>query len=259
MLFLRNLLLLSFLGFLLGCSGENKRRDIRNFYFPLRGLTEGLVYEYAAVNNDSLAPEYWYYRSLLPGDSVFLSATYYESDLLPRQQLTQKMTSNGIVLQDMYLYEADSTREDVQLQIPVEVISDDVFPFYVRDSGGIFVYHIKWHPPQETGATMRIIKNRRYAGDTIIRHKGLTYNAVKFDLRELFEYDKEGVLQQEYTGEEIYARGLGLVYYRKNISDEFQLEYRLTDRYPMEQLEATFRSLYGIEDELDPDFSKMEN
>ena len=103
---------------------------------------------------------------------------------------------------------------------------------------------------------MRVIKNRRFAGDTVIRYQGLTYNAVKFDLRELFEYDKEGVLEQEYTGEEIYARGLGLVYYRKDIADDFQLEYRLVDRYPMEQLEAKFRTLYGIQDSVDPDLSK---
>jgi len=256
---MRYLFLISCISLLSGCSTENERRDIRNYYFPLRGLTEGLVYEYAAVNNDSLAPEYWYYRSLLPGDSIFLSATYYESDLLPRQQLTQKLTSNGIILKDMYLYETDSTRSDVQLQIPVDVIADDVFPFYVRDSGGIFVYHIKWDLPQEAEASMRMIKNRRFAGDTSIQYKALTYDAIKFEVRELFEYDKEGILQQEYNGEEIYARGIGLVYYRKDISDDFQLEYRLVDRYPMEQLEAKFRSLYGIEDSLDPDMPKSKN
>lgn len=259
MILFRNFFLLSCIFLWLGCASEGQRRDIRNFYFPLRGLTQGEVYEYAAVNNDSLAPEYWYYHSLMPGDSVFLSATYYESDLLPRQQMTQKVTSNGIILKDMYLYEADSSREDVQLQIPVEIIADDVYPFYVRDSGGIFVYHVKWDPPQEEKATMRVIKNRQYAGDTLVRHKGLTYNAVKFKVRELFEYDKEGVLSQEYSGEEIYARGIGLIYYRKDISDEFQLEYRLVDRYPMEQLEAKFRALYGIQDGLAPDMPKSGN
>lgn len=241
------------------CGSNESRRDIRNFYFPLRGLTEGMVYKYEAVNNDSLTPEYWYYRSLLPGDSVFLSATYYESDLLPRQQMTQKLTDNGIVLKDMYLYEPDSTRDDVQLQIPVQVVADDVFPFYVRDSGGVFIFHIHWEPSQDPGATMRIIKNRRFAGDTIIHFQDLTYPAVRFEVRELFEYDQEGVFEQEYSGEEIYARGLGLVYYRKDISDGFTLEYRLSDRFPMEQLEAEFRSLYGIQDSLDPDFQEIDN
>lgn len=235
------------------CQSDSQTRDIRNYYFPLKQLTEGMVYEYQAVNNDSLVPEYWYYRSLLPGDSIYLSATFYGGNLLPQQQMTQRMTSSGMVLKDMYLYEADSTREDVQLQIPVQVVADDVFPFYVRDSGGIFLYHVRWELPQQANASMRLIKNRRYTGDTSFQYRGKTYPAVRFDLRELLEYDREGVLEQEYTGTEIYAKGLGLVYYRKEISDQFQLEYRLADRYPMEQLEAKFRSYYGIKSVHSPD------
>ncbi len=235
------------------CQFSPEGRDIRNYYFPLRSLTDGLVYEYRPVRNDSLPPEYWYYRSLLPGDSVFLSATFYERDLLPRQQMTQKMTGQGMILKDLYLYEPDSTRDDVQLQIPVQVVADDVFPFRVRDNGGVFVYHIHWTPPQDPDATIRLIRNRRYVGDTTYTFKGERYPAVRFSIRELLEYDANGVFEQEYDGEEIYAKELGLVYYRKTISDALELEYALEDRYSMEQLETKFRSLYGIEAEADPD------
>ena len=67
------------------CAPGDGRRDVRDYYFPIRSLTDGLVYEYQPVNNDSLSPAYWYYRSFLFRDSVFLTGTYYEYDLLPLQ------------------------------------------------------------------------------------------------------------------------------------------------------------------------------
>lgn len=231
--------------FLLSCSGDPDYRDIRDYYFPLKDLEEGLVYEYEPVGNDSLAPNYWYYRSFIFKDSVFLTGTYYEYELLPLQFTREELVHNGMLLEEMYLYERDSTGE--QLRVPVAVEAGNVFPFMVRDSGGVFLFKVSWSSPLDPGATVRVIKNRRFAGDTTYRYRGAAYDAVTFEVRELFEYDQEGVLEQEYSGIEIYAEDLGLVYYRKDITPDFQLEYRLADRYPMKKLEEQFMRMYHPE------------
>ena len=231
------------------CQSGDGYKDIRNFYFPLKSLDEGIVYEYRPVHNDSFPPEYWYYRSLFPGDSVFLSTTFYTPNLIPKQQMTQKMTSTGMTLRDMYLYEPDSNRNDVQHQVPVKVVSDDVFPFRVRSNGGFFVYHVQWIPPQDPRASIRLIKNRQFIGDTTKVIDGVKVPVIRFLVNELLEYESDGVFEQTFSGEEWYAKGIGLVYYQKDISDAFQLAYELHNRYPMEKLENNFRSMYGIQSE----------
>ena len=232
-------------GLTAACRNTDGSRDIRDFYFPVRELTGGLVYEYQPVGNDSLNTTYWYYRSFIFPDSVVLTGTYYEYDLLPLQFTREEMVSNGMLLQEMYLYDQDSA--GVQVRIEAEISSGSVFPFLVRDSGGIFLFNISWTSPLDPGAVTRVIKNRRFAGDTTFAYKGNTHDAVVFDVRELIEYDKEGVLEQEFRSVEIYAEDLGLVYYRKDIAPDFHLEYRLSDRYPMKQLEEKFMEMYHPE------------
>lgn len=226
------------------CQSGDPYRDIRNYYFPLKTLESGLVYKYEPLGISPNGTAYWYYRSLIDGDEVNLTGTYYEKELIPRQLSNERMTDAGMVLQDLFLYETDSSNTDQQIQTAVEIIEDDVYPFRVKENGGIFLYHIRWQPPQDSGATIELIKNRRYLGDTTITFQDKNYDALIFELKELVSYDKEGVLEQQYEGREIYAKGLGLYYYSKKISDDLHLRYQLKDRYPMERLEEQFRLQY---------------
>ncbi len=226
------------IGFVGSCKPA-RHKNIRDYYFPLKQLTTGLVYEYQSVNNDSFPPNYWYYRSFLSDTSIYLTGTYYEQNLEPLQFVREEMVQNGMLLEDIRLYEKDSTGK--QQQASVEIIADSVFPFEVRDSGGIFLYHIKWRSIADPEAQMTLVRNRRYAGDTTFIFNGKKYDCVVFELKELIEQDKEGVFEQEFSGLEWYAKGLGLVYYKKNIAKDFVLEYRLAQRYPMEKLEAVFK------------------
>ncbi len=218
---------------------EGGPKDIRDYYFPLRQLEDGLVYEYRPLFPDSLTPVYWYYRSFLKEDGVFLTGTYYEYGLIPLQLVREELVRNGMLLQDLYLYEADSTGS--QRQARAEVLSGTAFPFEVSDSGGVFLYKVRWEPPSDSGAVITLIKNRRYLRDTSIRFDDKSYDAVVFDVREMLEYDKDGVFEQAYEGREVYAKGLGLVYFQKEISKDIRWAYRLEARYPMSRLEETFK------------------
>ncbi len=237
------LFLLLILAAPLACSHDPTYRDIRDYYFPLPELTEGLVYEYRSLADSSLAPSYWYYRSFVYRDSAFLTGTQYSPDLLPTQFVREEMVDNGMLVEDMYLYENDTS--GTQNRTDVEVVSGSVFPFTVRDSGGIYLFRVEWSPPEEPGTRYTVIKNRRYLGDTVYTYQGEVYECVAFELKELVEQEQEGVWSQEYGGVEFYAEDLGLVYYRKSIAEDLELEYALVRRYPMTQLEAMFRAMYG--------------
>lgn len=212
------------------------RKDIRDYYFPLKKLTEGEVYEYRPIGQDSLSPAYWYYRSFLQDEGIYLTGTYYEYDLNPLQLVREELVSNGMLLQDLFVFIPDSTGR--QQRIAAEVLVGNVFPFSVSDSSGVFLYKVRFDFPNEIGNTTTLIKNRRYLGDTTYSVNGQTYDAVRFEVRELVEDQSvtEGTVEPRFDGEEIYAKGIGLVYYRKNLGAQ-SIAYELADRYPMEQLE----------------------
>ena len=51
----------------------------------------------------------------------------------------------------------------------------------------------------------------------------------------------DGHLEKEYQGKELYAKGLGLIYYKKEIDENFVLEYELRDTFSMTKFEEKFK------------------
>lgn len=237
------LILIPILGllFLNQCRFDGKT-NIKTYYYPLHDLYDGLTYEYRGVNNEQLPPYYWYYRTVEQGGSTYLTGMYYDYNFIPQQFIREEKVSNGMLMDELFVYQTDST--DKQVQIPVEVTAGNTFPFEVQDSLGVFLYNISWFSPIDS-ATNTIIRNRRYQGKTSFEFKGKKYNAIEFSVRELIENEQEGVLKVELEGTEIYAQGLGLVYVsKKAIGSPFEQTYQLYNRYPMEKLEEKFgRSL----------------
>ncbi|MEL7221017.1 MAG: hypothetical protein AAGJ93_06840, partial [Bacteroidota bacterium] len=51
-----------------------------------------------------------------------------------------------------------------------------------------------------------------------------------------------GDIEPQFSGKEIYAKGLGLVYYERNYGEGTGgFQHQLVDRYPMQELEAQAR------------------
>lgn len=207
------------------------------YYYPLDGLHEGLVYEYRSLQQEADPPFYRYFRAMDQDTALYLTAMEYDLDYLPFQFVREEVVSNGAQQVDYFLYETDST--GFQNQIPVAVESGNVFSFDWKKEQVLF-YQIKYSLPAEPGSVYTLIRNRQYISDTSWTYRGKTYDAMRIYVRELIDLEKDGHTEHEFDGEEIYAKGLGLVYYRKNVTNEFITEYHLVDRYPMEELEKRF-------------------
>lgn len=227
---------------LLGCESkpENKQKNIEAFYFPVDSLISPLVYEYQSVNNDSLGSQYWYFRTIKTDTATYFTANLYNDFFEVEQFSIEEYVSNGMLQKEYLLYGVDSTGR--QLQFPAEIEYANAFPFEVSDSSGIFLQKMKWIFNEEPLHTTTLIRNRRYIGDDYYTYNGQDKEAVIFRVREVIDDFNNGNLETETTGTEIYAKGLGLVYYKKQISEAFVLEYKLTDIYTMEELESKFRA-----------------
>lgn len=219
---------------LLACNGAGKK-DIRDYYFPIRELKEGLVYEYRPVGNDSLGPVYWYYHAFFQPEGIFLTGTYYEHSPQPLQLVREEAVSNGMLLTELYIYLPDSTGASQPLK--AEILAGNAFPFEVSDSSGLFLYKVSFDFQGAVPHTTTVIKNRHYMGDTTLQVMGKTLPCVKFRVREVIEDEiaDDGVLEPETDGFELYAKGLGLVYFEKKLGPT-RLAYQLADRFEMEKL-----------------------
>lgn len=220
-----------------GCDPISK--DIRAYYFPVKQLTEGQVYEYRSLEpgSDRIAT-YWYYRSFILPDSAILTATYYEDRFEPLQFSREEIIHNGVLQNQLTLYEPDSSGRSVSVSVDIQ--SPNLFPFKVKENGGIFLYRASWQMPSEQGAKTTLIKNRRYVGDTTIQVFGKKYACVVFEVKEMVEHYLDGYIEYPYEGREYYAKGVGLVRFDKSFDSKNSISYGLFDRYPMDTLLKKF-------------------
>lgn len=217
---------------LTGCTGE---RDIRDYYYPVRELTDGLVYQYENTGNLNDAPyEYWYFLGLDRDTVLYLSTTLYADGLTPVQVATERIRNEGAYLEQLSIHPhgADGIRRAVQ----AEVLYDRVFPFHPGD-GLASGYRVSFSSPANPDAVNYVSLNRFFRGDTVISVLGKMHDAVVFDLQgEVSERDaKLGDISPTFSGYEIYAEGLGLVEYRRDLGLGGVAGAKLVGRVGMEE------------------------
>jgi hypothetical protein len=216
-----------------GCQATDQR-DIRDYYFPVKTLQDGMVYEYRIPGQDTLPPDYWYYLSHPTDSAYYFTKTYYRSDFTQQQLIREEMVRNGMLTAAVYLFSPDTN--GTQQQHAADILQANAFPFRVTDERTVYLYKIRFQLPSQPHGATTLILNRRFAGDTTFQFAGQTYPAVRFSLAGVVEQRDsiQGDIEPRFWGEEIYARGLGLVSYRRDyVPNEPGLTYRLVDQYPM--------------------------
>lgn len=231
-----------FLGWILvfGSCSESPEdiRNIRSYFYPLQELEAGLAYEYRPVKNDSLASEYWYYRTFDRDSGYFFTGQFYDYDFTVRQLVNEEVVSNGTLVSDYYLYYYDTLEKLISVPVDIEVANS--FPFEVKDSSALFLTKMKWKDPVQEDFTTTLIRNKRYRGDTTYVIDDIVHDCIWFSVKELVETEQEGFQEFQYNGVEFYAKDIGLVYYKKQVTPELILEYELAGRYSMDQLIQEF-------------------
>ena len=240
--FLRWLLPFCGIMFFLACSGEEKEGPYKAFYFPFEEMTEGKVYEYASTSavGDTIITEYWAYKSVKDEKGWQLMGTYYDSYFQVRQFFRETMHTTGSLMEDYFLYQSDSI--GVTQRYDAELKAANGFPFMLKDTNSILLFDLQWTFSEDPVHRISLTRNRQYRGQSIFSFQGNRLPAITFDLRERIDDEQEGHLEKEYTGMEIYAKGLGLVYYRKDLDENIVMEYQLEAIYTMAEFEEKFKA-----------------
>jgi len=200
---------------------------------------DGKVYEYRALD-DSLPPFYWYFRTTISRGDTIVTSEYFDHTFTIQQLTNEEIVDNGVIMNDFYLYETD-TLTGIQERNPVRVEVDNVYPFEVTDSTGLFLYKIYWKDFNNPQQRYRLIKNRHFMGMDTYKYKGQLVDCARFFIKELLEIEEVGFQEISYNSTELYAEHIGLIYFKKEIGADIVQEYELAAIYDMATLEAKFK------------------
>ena len=239
-----------FFGFfvdLLLAACQSEYRNIRDYYYPVLDQQSGEVYAYDLTMNGQTIRDYWYFRGFVRDSGLFLSSTNYDEQFRINQISRERIDETGAVNRDYFVYEQDSaTHKSMQTAAVVE--SPDVFPFRVKDSLGVFLFNLHYRPAGMNGAKLYLIRNRYFLGDAPdFEFNGKKYPCIRMGVREAIGNESEGASEIEGKGEEWYAKGIGLVYFKKTYGDKGAVvrEYRLRERFDMTELERRAGKSFG--------------
>lgn len=205
------------------CSHTDKPSgDYREYYIPMATLpAEGITYTYRNLRDTTAAPELWKHKKM--GEGLIIS-TNYDSRGLETQRQYDRQVIDGIVTDSLILMFEDSTGRRGETH--VKVVSPYRFPFIPGDSTKVWLTQLEWFQPDDSLHVV-LQRRRRFDTDTVWTYHGKSHPAVRFTTNDNLQTEAVGWTDSNWHGQEIYAKGIGLVYYQRRISSELVLEYAL--------------------------------
>lgn len=204
----------------------------RMFYFDALLLgNAGKVYVYEPVNDPLLPMEYWHKRFSGDHRGNHIYSTLYsaESDVLQSSmESIDKKDASLIKLELAY------PSGDTNSMLSVKINEANTFLFGPPDTTMLAKYQIEYREPNEDSVRVILTRERRFVKEEQYNYQGKDYPAMRFVVKETLETETEGYTESTWETTEIYALGLGLVYYKKPVNTAFVLEYKLRDILPYE-------------------------
>ncbi len=207
-------------------SCNQNEKSFKSFYFPFEKLKKGLVYKYESLNGKP--PEYWMYFSKEKDGQLFFRSVNVTPSGKRIQEVIEKEISNGIKMMEYNIFQYDSTGR--QMTQALEISSPASFSYAIKDTANIFIFKAKLEDPFDPNIITTITKNKKFGGYGTFKFNNQEVPIIKIDITELIEQEKkdDGFLEPpSYHGVEWYAKGIGLVYYKKEINENFIMEYQL--------------------------------
>jgi len=148
---------------------QSDRLDISDYYYPANLSEEGIVYQYKTIkdNNEDLSYSRYTYALKLKKDSgTYIVKNHYNHEFFNDQMAVYEEVDNGILL-NSYRIISIIPEKDSQQITEAGIVSDNVFPFSVCETGGVTPMEILLEDPEDSKEKIKLIRERQYLGDTI--------------------------------------------------------------------------------------------
>lgn len=233
----RNLLILAVCMFMLStCKKDRTSEESRVYYYmnekDISGT--GMVYVYEPVSNPHLPTEYWHHRYDADFRGNFIRSSLYDATGQVTQAVVERIYPDVARLVSLELSFPTDTG---MATIATKINQNEIF-FFQPDSTFRATSQLEYW--QTEGDSLRIIltKHRDYQGNITYPYQGDERPAIEVAVTEILETEQEGFTESKWTGREIYVQDIGLVYYKKAISDMLELEYQLVERMPFGEFQV---------------------
>ena len=223
------------LAVVLGCGTDETTESARFFYFDSLLIGGGgKIFVYEPVNDQLHPPEIWHRRF----SGGFHASHIYSAKLTPEGEFEMKTTENvaqtGATLTRLeFFYREEQSIEDLShdsaVTIRAVITEPTTFLFGPPDSTVAVKYQVEYIEPGPDSIRVILTRLRRFVNSETYKLNGTTYPAMRYVVSETLETETEGFTTTSWQTQEIYAKGIGLVYYRKEINPDFILEYRLKE------------------------------
>ena len=226
-----------------GSDGESDETALylNKYYYNIhRFAGPGEVYVYKAASELALPEEIWHYRFDPGYRGNYLNAVMYTPAGDPVQKSIERLNRDNAELLSLELFYFE---EDSLQTIEAKVNRPVTFSFAAIDDAPEVNYELEYYDSSSDTDSVRVIlnKTRRVIGREMFYFAGQEVPAVRIETREILETETEGFTETEWTGTEIFAQDIGLVYYRKKINEQFILEYTLHRRMTYDEFQTLYK------------------
>ena len=219
-------------------------RDIHNFYFPLKKLKlepKVYVYNYKTSKGENVFKAYWYYQTIVQGDSIWFVGSLYDNTFTEQLMTREKRFENGMILEELKFLGTDSTHKSISKMATIK--NPASFPFALSKNNGVFVSSMEYGDLSDSLKTTTLTRNRRFLKDTTINFEGKRHDAIIFSMQEeqSEKHKKQGDWTHVYSVKEVYAEGIGLFETRRDIINGTQFIGTLESIITLEDFENAFK------------------
>ena len=207
--------------------------DLHDYYFPYESYSNGIVLEFRPDKIPQLGNEYWYVKSFTDSGRQFLLTQIFDDKLRFQQYIREEYVSNGVLVRELRMLRRTA---DSSAILNIDINQNGVFPLYFKDSLTRYIYDISWYDPADS-LDYRLIRNRRITHREERMFLGKLRPSWHASTIEELETTGEGSTVSSWKGEEWYAKDIGLVYFSKQITPEFERSYYLYKIHAWEDFE----------------------
>ena len=212
--------------------------NIRGYYLP--DDAAGKLYIYALIRPDTANPAatanpdqpltmtWGYERTTQPKGWL---STRYDAAMNAEQVIREEDVANGMIATHYTLVRPDSS--GAAHTVAAHIAQNVLFPFEVRDNGGIFVFSLSFPNPTDPAEAFTVTHNRHFSGFRAFTLFGTNYpDCVEMLTKSKVVADSktQGGFDNEFITTDIYARGIGLIYTRRELEGGIVTEYGLKER-----------------------------
>ena len=217
---------------------KNEQQVLKQFYFPLPQLKDGLVYEFLDQNSNNV-DHFWFYKTVEDqAGNWYLVSTRYNRDFQQDQIVRERIYAEGAHCESYRFIQTDSAGKS--LTSDAAITGGVIYPFDVpKDSALVYRFQMEFFLPKDS-MTYTVTRDRRFSRF----EEGVEWDGKKHRCAVFQSLQHVGVRDTLRGGnwqldsnsvEEVYAQNIGLIRSSIRLSSGGTLAYKLGARLTMDE------------------------